>query len=113
MGTMVAFDRYYMKTRGVHYDKVFADISGIKRIYNYTSLLDYMGMEDLKVWTDGLYDKNNGEAVLIESAVRVVEGNSLYVMTCIVFYNYEQCNLYYIRNKDQFKVMEGFLHLMN
>jgi hypothetical protein len=110
---MVRFERYHVKTRGRHYEKSYADAVGIKRVYNYTSDIDYMDRDSLDRWVEGLYNGERGEAIIVESALREVEGVQLYVMTCIVFFSVEQCNLYYIRHSGEFKLMDGFLHLMN
>ena len=110
---MVTFDRYYIKSRGVRFSREEATLHGIKRIYNYTSDIDYMDEDRTYEWSSGLYDSSKGEAILIENALKDVEGTMLYVMSCIVFYTVEQCNLYFIRNKEQFRVIDGFYHLLN
>lgn len=110
---MVKLDRYYIKTRGIRFSKEDVTLHGIKRIYNYTSDIDYMDEDRLVEWSGGLYDSIKGEAILIENAFKDVEGTMLYVMSCIVFYTVEQCNVYFIRNKEQFKVVDGFYHLLN
>jgi len=110
---MVKFERYYIKSRDYSMSDAEASAHGIKRVYNYTSDLDYMDQGRLQEWSSGLYNAGKGEAVLIESALRYVAGGQVYVMSCIVFYTIEQCNMYYIRNMDQFKVTDGFYHLLN
>lgn len=111
--SMVKLERYYMKTRGKRFNQEEANLLGIKRVYNYTSDLDFMDRGHTEEWSEGLYDKTKGEAVIIESAIREVHGGQLYVMSCIVFYTLEQCNLYYVRNQGTFKHIEGFHHLLN
>ena len=113
IGSMVKFERYYIKTRGRKIGKSEADVLGIKRVYNYTSDVDYMDMAGLERWSSGLYDSDKGEGIIIESAFREIEGVQLYIMSCIVFFTVEQCNLYYIRYQDQFKLIDGFSHLLN
>ena len=109
----VKMEKYYMKTRGLRIDQSGANLMGIKRIYNYTSDIDFMDSENIEAWSNGLFDSRKGEAVIIESALKEVHGVSLYVMSCIVFYSVEQSNVYYLRNIKTFKHIEGFLHIFN
>lgn len=111
--SMVKFDRYYIKSRNIRISREDAILLGIKRVYNYTSDMDYMDDEATSKWSSGLYDPSKGESIIIENALKEVNGGMLYIMSCIVFYTLEQCNIYYIRNKDQFKVTDGFFHLLN
>jgi hypothetical protein len=110
---MVKMEKYYMKTRGLRIDQGKANLMGIKRIYNYTSDIDFMDSENLEAWSNGLFNSAKGEAIIIESALKEVHGVSLYVMSCIVFYTIEQSNVYYLRNIKTFKQVDGFLHLLN
>lgn len=110
---MVQMERYYIKTRGRRFEKSVADLLGIKRIYNYTSDIDYMDTENLQAWSSGLYNADKGEAIIIESALREVNGVNLYVMSCIVFHTAEQSNIFFIRNRGTYTQTDGFLHLYN
>jgi hypothetical protein len=111
--TGMKIERYYMKTRDLRYEEGTALLLGIKRIYNYTSDIDYMDDDHLREWSHGLYRPGRGEAVLVESALREIEGTQLYVMSCIVFHNIESCNLYFFRHQKSFRKLEGFYHLYN
>jgi hypothetical protein len=110
---VMKIDRYYIKSRGIKMDESEARTIGIKRVYNWTSHIDYMHEDEVPVWTKGLYDEGAGEAILIESALRYVEGNPLYVSTCIVFLTVEMCNVFYIKNQKSYKKTDGFSHLLN
>ena len=106
-------ERYHMKTRGIHYKPEEAIALGIRRIYNYTSDIGWMNGNEMTEWSGGLYQPYKGEAVIVESAMREVSGEQLYVMSCIVFHNIESCNLYFFRHCDSFAELDGFLHLYN
>lgn len=106
-------NRYYIKSRGIKMEEDAATAIGIKRVYNWTSHMDFMHTDQIPAWVDGLYNKESGEAVLIESALRYIEGSPLYVSTCIVFMTSEMCNLFYIKNLSIYKESDGFFHLLN
>jgi hypothetical protein len=112
MGSKKA-ELYYVKTRGIRYTEQEASDHGIKRVYNYTSELEFMNDEDIDGWVKGLYDPRHSEAVLVESAIKTINGVPLYIMTCIVFMSIEGCNLYYLRYQSDFKENKGFAHLLN
>jgi hypothetical protein len=109
----VEIDRYYMKTRDRRYSEAEAVELGIRRIYNYVSDIDFMDAEGTAIWSWGLCNPGRGEAMLVESAMKEVSGVQLYVMSCIVFYQEESCNLYFLRHKSSFNQLEGFSHLYN
>ena len=106
-------EKFYMKTRDKHYSECDAKALGIRRIYNQTSDMDYMASSDVKDWCGNLYKPSKGESVIVESALREVNGVNLYVTSCIVFYNVESCNLYFIRHRKSFQMLDGFGHLFN
>ena len=113
MQDTMKLERYYMKTRGLHYLEIEAVALGIRRIYNYTSDIEYMDRDDARSWSKNHFEPAKGEAVLIESAIREVSGVPLFIMSCIVFHNIESCNLYFYRHRASFRQLEGFYHLYN
>jgi len=90
-----------------------AEAFGIRRVYNQTSDIDYMHIDDIDTWINGLVNRKDGEACLVENALKNVEGNALYITTCIVFVSQEFCNMYFLRHKDLYKDIIGFGTLMN
>lgn len=107
-------EKYYIKTRELVLSKDEADAYGIRRVYNQCSDIDYMGKEGIEMWIRGLYRKDIGEAVLVESSLKVIGGIPLYVASCIVFRTFEQCNLFYLRNQGGYgDHVSGFMHLYN
>lgn len=110
---LMLVEKYYIKSRGIHMEEDAAKAIGIKRVYNWTSHMDFMHEEEVPKWVSGLYDKNQGEAILIESALRYVDGQPLYVSTCIVFLTAEMCNVFYMKNITHYKKTDGFFHLLN
>ncbi len=110
---MVEMEKYYIKTRGVRLMEGEAVGYGIRRVYNYTSSMEFMGDIDLKMWAEGLKQRGNGESVIVESAVKEVEGGMIYVSSCIIFRNLEMCNLFYLKNRWGYRNVEGFIHLYN
>lgn len=110
---MTLVDKYYIKTRGIRLDPVEAIAIGIRRIYNVTSDINFMDTFDLRSW--GLKKRRSGvdEAVIIESAIKIVDGVPLYVSTCIVFNSLEMCNIFYMKNKKSYNLVSGFFHLYN
>ena len=105
-------EKYYIKTRELVLPKAEADAYGIRRVYNRCSDIDYMG-NDLDQWVSGLYRKEAGESVLVESSLKFIDGIPLYIASCIVFYTVEQGDLFYLRNKDGYRDSKGFLHIFN
>ena len=106
--------RYYIKTRNIELSDQQAFDHGIKRVYNYTSCIDYMDEGAISGWVSGLADVKSGEAILVENAFKFVGSTPLYVSTCIVFHNVEQCNIYYMRYRDAYKdSKDGFVCLWN
>ena len=113
MGIM-QLPRYYIKTRGIQLSDRDAVDHGIKRIYNYTSSVDYMDDVAISGWVSGLADAKAGEAILVENAFKFVGDIPVYVSTCIVFHTVEQCNVYYMRYRDVYKdSKDGFICLWN
>lgn len=110
--TMI-LEKYYIKTRGIRMDEAEANLYGIKRVYNSTSDLDFMNVDDISAWISGLHDPGKGEAVIVESAFKYVEGVPLYISTCIVFQTVEMCNVFYMKNQKSYKRTDGFSHLLN
>lgn len=110
---MVVFEKFHIKTRGIRLSDRDAEEFGIRRIYNYVSDMDFVNQESMKEWASGLYDRRAGESVIIESAIKMVEGVPLYVSSCIVFRSVEMSNVFYMKNKESYKRTEGFLHLFN
>ena len=106
-------EKYYIKTRELVLPKAEADAYGIRRVYNRCSDIDYMPRDEEEKWVSGLYSKERGEAVLVESSLKFIDGVPLYVASCIVFYTVEQGNLFYLRNKDGYRDRKGFLHIFN
>lgn len=106
-------EKYYIKTRELVLPKVEADAYGIRRVYNRCSDIDYMPKDDEVVWVSGLFNKAAGESVIVESAMKFINGVPLYVSSCIVFYTVEQGNLFYYRNMGGYKNNDGFAHLFN
>lgn len=109
----MSLERFYMKTRNLKYSNDTADSMGIKRIYNYTSDIDFVDDSGYKKWIDGLYRQDEGEAVIVESAMKVVNGIPLFVASCVVFYSVEHCNVYFLKNIGDFRMYNGFSHLLN
>ena len=105
-------EKYFIKKRGLVLPKEEADAYGIKRVYNRCSDIDFMP-SDNEVWADSLYRKDRGECVLMETAMKVINGVPLHVVSAIVFYTVEQGNLFYMKNANGYKENEGFAHLMN
>jgi hypothetical protein len=105
-------EKYYIKTRDLRLKEEDALQWGIRRIYNYTSDMDFMNHMDMKAWSGGL--KMSGEeVVLIESAVKFVEGVPLYVSTGIVFRSVEMSNIFYMKNLKSYHDSKGFFTLLN
>jgi hypothetical protein len=109
---VMILERFYIKTRGIHMTKVEAEHHGIRRVYNATSDIDYMDEAGMRSWSEGLYEKDR-EAVLIESALRFIEGVPIYISSCIVFNSLEMCNVYFMKNTKTYKHTDGFFHLLN
>jgi N-acetylglutamate synthase-like GNAT family acetyltransferase len=110
---MATMERYYIKTRGLKLSKEDADKYGIRRVYNYTSDMEFMGYVDQKMWSEGLKRKGSIESVLVESAMKSVGEGTLYVSTCIIFHTIEMANIFFITNSKGYGKSQGFLHLMN
>lgn len=110
---MGVLEKYYIKTRGIRISRKKADEYGIRRVYNYTSDVDFMTKADLKGWIGGLYSKGRGEATIVESALKYISGVPIYISTCIVFRNLEMCNVFYLKNYRDYSNCTGFLHLHN
>jgi hypothetical protein len=113
MESMAVLERYYIKTRDVVLDRVDAERYGIRRVYNYTSCMEFMGVIDLEKWGNGLKRGGSEEAIIIESAVKEVNGEPLYISSCIVFHTVEMSNIYYMKCMRGYKHVEGFYHLYN
>jgi hypothetical protein len=71
-----------------------------------------MNERELENWSRGLYVKGE-ESILMETALKTVNGVELFVMTCIVFLSVEGRDLYFMRNRKVFNDVHGFLHLLN
>ena len=95
---MAIMERYYIKTRGLRLSKGDADKYGIRRVYNYTSDMEFMGCIDQREWSEGLKKRGSIESVLVESAMKSVGEGTLYVSTCIIFHTIEMANIFYITN---------------
>lgn len=111
--TMMKIERFHIKSRSIKLSQAEADFMGVKRVYNWTSHIDYMHEDQVEQWTNGLHNKEIGERILVESAMREIEGQMLYISTCIVFFTEEGCNVFYIKNQKNYKQTDGFLHLLN
>lgn len=107
------FERYYIKTRETRFTNSEADMLGIKSIHNWTSAAEYMPESLIDKWVKGLYNADIGECIIVESILKDISGEQLFVISCIVFHNIENCNLYYLRNYMQYKSNSGFHHLLN
>ena len=105
-------EKYFIKTRNLVLPKPEADAYGVKRVYNRCSDMDYM-VDDNQQWAGSLYNKEAGECVLLETAMKIIDGVPLYVASCIVFFTVKQGNLFYLRNSDGYKTGDGFMHLFN
>lgn len=106
-------ERYYIKSRGLRLEEADARVMGIRRVYNQTSHIDHMNVDQIGIWVDGLVDRKGGEACLVESAFKYIEGVPLYVTTCIVFVSTEFCHLFYLKNQERYKETLGFSQLLN
>ena len=106
-------EKYYIKTRGIRLSKEEADKFGIKRVYNQTSHIDFMNSDSVESWSSSLFNKNNGEACMVESALRSVKGFDIYVSSCIVFHTMEMCNIFFMKHQERYKAVDGFMHLFN
>jgi hypothetical protein len=110
---VMRIERFYIKSRGLRMEGAEAMALGIKRVYNQTSDIDYMNVDQIGIWVDGLVNRDAGEACLVESAFKYVEGVPLYVTTCIVFVSTEFCNLFYMKHQGLYKETLGFSSLLN
>jgi hypothetical protein len=105
-------EKYYIKTRDLHLKREEAMQYGIRRVYNYTSEMEFMGHLDMRVWSNGL-KRSETEVVLIESAIKFIEGVPLYVSTGIVFQTQEMSNIFYIKNLKSYHDSKGFFTILN
>lgn len=106
-------EKYFIKTRGITLADSVALSSGIKRVYNYTSDINFMHDDDVSRWVAGLVVPGQGEAVIVEKAIKVISGTPLFVSSCIVFNSIESCNVFYMKNLVSYHQTKGFDHLYN
>lgn len=88
-----------IRARGYVFTKEQMASYRIKGVYNSTADVDYMDENYMIEFTGRCYDPTAGECAIRESAIRIIDGKAIRVLSVIVFYDLPSLELYMLANQ--------------